>query len=130
MWPWRKKPAEDPTSQLTAAVAGLVYPSESDAPFDVIRWSREANESAEQAVARHAKATTIERTTLAAFLEGLEGSQDEARFRSLVELIQKSLRDPAVYRAKRDGEAKVEIYAIGRSPAGDWAGVHTTSVET
>lgn len=135
-WKRRKKqpapaPLVSPADELAAlrsASAGLLYPSESDAPFDVFRWEGLATNSAKEAVvARAGSGDPIEETSLDAFFQGLAGSEDAARFQALRREIESSVSHPTVVRV---GERKVDVYLIGRTRSGAWAGLHTTSVET
>jgi hypothetical protein len=120
----------DELDALRRASAGLLYPSESDAPFDVFRWDApgDAGGSATKAVAAHSGGgEPVEETSLDAFFTALDGSQDAARFRELRRAVESSLTSPTVVRV---GERKIDVYLIGRTRSGAWAGLHTTSVET
>ena len=121
---------DDELKPLTDASRGLLYPSESDAPFDAFRWPAKTAASAKDAVAAQAKAPRkVEQMSLDDFFAGVEGSDDQARFKQLRVTLEKTLKDPKVIRLGA-GEPKVDVYLIGKTRGGDWAGLHTTSVET
>ena len=133
-WKRRKaKPAAttpvDELAELRKAIDGLIYPSESDAPFDVFRWDDKGGGSAKAQVIAHTGAADepVEEMSLDAFFAPLAGATDAARFSQLRRALESTLSAPAVIRV---GERKIDIYLIGRTRSGAWAGVHTTSVET
>lgn len=116
-------------NELSKASAGLEYPSESDAPFEPFRWDA-AGGSAQQQVAAHAlKRRKICEIPVDGFFGALEGSEDAERFQQLRGVLEKRLKGLKVFRVG-EGEVKVDIYLIGQTPSGAWAGLHTTSVET
>jgi hypothetical protein len=119
----------DDLQALAHAMEGLTYPSESDAPFEPFRWpASRPGASARDAVVAHVKGgAKIEEVSPADFFAELEGSDDAERYRQLRRVLESRLSDLKVIRA---GERKVDVYLIGRTHAGDWAGLHTTSVET
>lgn len=120
---------------LQAAVAGLEYPSESDEPFDVFVWNATAADKlsarlAREAVAAHVQAgRAIEEQPIEQFFGDLADSDQAARFDQLRQIAYAQLRDPRVLRVGA-GEVRVDVYLLGQTPTGDWAGVHTVSVET
>jgi hypothetical protein len=120
---------DDVLEALARASTGLVYPSESDAPFEPFRWpATSASESARDAVVRHVKrGARIEEVSVDDFFAELQGSDDGERFKALRQAVELTLSGLKVIRA---GERKIDVYLIGRTRAGDWAGLHTTSVET
>jgi hypothetical protein len=120
----------DELAGLRQASTGLVYPSESDAPFDVFRWEDKGGQSAKAQVVAHANAAddeSVEETSLDAFFAPLAGAEDAARFSQLRRELESTLSAPTVVRV---GERKIDVYLIGRTRTGAWAGVHTSSVET
>jgi hypothetical protein len=127
--PQQPKPDEPPeVNALREATAGLEYPSESDAPFDVFRWPGGGG-SAREAVAAHAGARKIEEVTVDEFFQQLEGSEDADRFRQLRRVLESQLSGLKIFRVGA-GEVKVDVYLVGRARSGDWVGLHTVSVET
>lgn len=118
----------DELQPLRTSVEGLTYPSESDEPFDVLRW--DAHGTARDQVAAHAgKGRKIEPVTVDTFFQQLDDSDDADRFHALRQLLQTTFKDLQIFRASGDG-TEVDVYLIGRLPSGNWAGLHTISVET
>lgn len=111
---------------LRKASAGLLYPSESDAPFDVFQWP--ASGSAREQVAAHAKpGQAVEEVPVDTFFAELEGTEEAANFRQLRKILETVLTDVRVFRA---GSVKVDVYVVGMTHSFGWVGLHTTSVET
>jgi len=120
----------DPLQSLKKVIAGLEYPSESDALFELFRWPASGGDDAQQQVISHAGANRkIAQVGVDEFFAALSDSEDAARFVKLRRALAAKLKDLKIFRAG-EGEAKVDIYLIGRTAAGEWAGVHTTSIET
>ena len=120
----------DDLQALARASAGLVYPSETDAPFEPFRWpAASLKESGRDAVLKHVKrGGPVEEVSLGDFFAELEGSDDADRYKALRQALEARLSGLTVVRV---GERKVDVYLIGRTrAAGDWVGLHTTSVET
>jgi hypothetical protein len=116
--------SQDELQDIKKASDGLQYPSESDAPFDLIRWP------AKDSLASHfGAARKIEEVSIDAFFAELLESDDGERYRHLRRALESNLKQLKIYRVGA-GETKVDIYLLGRLPAGDWTGLHTTSVET
>jgi hypothetical protein len=121
---------DDELKPLTDASRGLLYPSESDAPIDAFRWPGKIGATAKEAVVAQAKAgRKIEEVSIDDFFAGVEGSDDEERFRQLRSVVENTLTAPKIFRVGV-GETKVDVYLIGKTRGGDWCGLHTTSVET
>ena len=116
-------------SDLPTLIAGLLYPSEDDRPFEVVDWPA-GPASARAAVDRHVPAgVTVEPLTPAAFFGPLRDTTDAARFAALDRRLAAELTDRAAFRVT-DGSAEVRVYVIGRRADGTWGGVQTVSVET
>jgi hypothetical protein len=116
----------DELDALRKASMGLLYPSETDAPFDVFSWP-EAH-SAKDALAVQGKAKgKVEEITLDKFFAELADSDDAAKFAKLKQAITATLSEVTVFRV---GAVKVDIYIIGRTESGVVGGLHTRSVET
>ncbi|MDB5296639.1 MAG: nuiA [Phycisphaerales bacterium] len=125
--PTHPMPAPDPLQPLREAGDGLLYPSESDALFEVFRWPAKAGMSAREAVAARTEGEPVDEQTIDAFFAPLADTDDAARFARLRQAVERSLTDPTVIRV---GEVRVAIYLIGRAPSGEWAGLRTEAVET
>jgi hypothetical protein len=125
--------ADDAAATIQKASAGLLYPSESDAPFDLVRWEAAKGDPTPAAVAGigskgRKKGRPVEEVSPDEFFAPLAETDDAARFKSLEQVLRKTLTDLKVYRV--GGAAKVEVYVLGRAASGEWLGLHTTSVET
>lgn len=110
-------PADDVIQQLTKACDGLLYPSETDAPVNVVTLPKGPPRGAT------AGGTVDE---FFAELEQMEG-EDGERWRALHKVVNETLRDAQVY---RQGKRRVKVYVIGKTAGGAWAGLQTESVET
>jgi Nuclease A inhibitor-like protein len=122
----------DDLAELKAAAKDLLYPSETDAPFDVFRWGPAA--SARDLLAKHVEpGKRVETVSMANFFGELEGTDNPERFDRLRRVLDSNLTDLQVFRV---GAIRIDVYVIGKirsvpSAGGDdWAGVHTVSVET
>lgn len=117
---------------LRQASAGLLYPSESDVPFDVFNWDEPglAQFSAEDVVSFHIKkGRTIEEVAIDPFFAAIEDAWDAERLKSFRQTLQTQLTGLRIFRVAV-GEAEVDIYLLGQTATGSWAGLHTVSVET
>ncbi len=113
---------------LTRAAEGLLYPSESDSPFVPFRFAGIGADSALQVIAdRTAPGTRIREQALDEFFAELLNSEDGEGYRALRQTLESHLVDLKVFRV---GTINVDIYLIGQTATGDWAGLRTTSVET
>ena len=75
---------QDAKAALAEAVKGLTYPSESDAPFNVISAEDTTAPNAEEFVKRQAKATgKVVEISVDQFFRELDGTEDSDRFRNL-----------------------------------------------
>lgn len=119
-------------ADLEAAVDGLLYPSETDAPITAFEWpGAAAPTAAALAAARGLPADApVEETTLAdefGPLAGEDGGDDAPRWKALVALVERSLEHVAVLRL---GGPEVLVVVVGRAPSGTWLGLETRAVET
>lgn len=128
-----------PSAAVTAlkkASKGLLYPSESDEPFTAFSWGKAEGPLTAEAVRKLAKREPVEEVSLADFFKDLTTDQDwhEAKekaqvqkFRALESVIRENLTDAKVFRV---GETNIDIYVVGKTPDGEYAGLRTKSVET
>jgi hypothetical protein len=122
-----------PDTTLTAlreASRGLFYPSESDAPLRVFRWKdcgKELSAQVVSALARQRRDAPVEEVSMEDFFGELEEGEEAERFRKLRRVLEEHLSGVRVFRI---GAVKVKVYVVGKTQAGDWAGLQTTSVET
>ena len=71
--------------------------------------------------------TAVEETDLASLLRTIP-PEDKAKFDQLAKVLQEHLSGIKVY--KVGDEAEREVYLVGRTKDGRWAGLKTTVVET
>lgn len=123
---------------LQEATQGLLFMSESDYPFEVIRWNGSEQLSSEyiQKVAGGDSSTFIEESDLDEFFRVPAGEQewkgkaqlaDARRYQHLRHLLEENLTDIKVYRV---GEISISIFMVGMSTEGNWLGVSTHAIET
>jgi hypothetical protein len=132
------KTDEELFGALQEATEGLLFMSESDYPFEVIRWSDSEQLSPEylrQAMGADFSAK-VEETTVEEFFRVPAGQQewkDEAqlaearKYQRLRNLLEENLTGIKVYRI---GEINIGVYVVGMSAEGNWLGVSTRVVET
>jgi spore germination protein YaaH len=132
------KSDEQLCAELEEATRGLLFMSESDYPFEVVRWEGTEELSPERlrrAAAQDATAPVEERT-IADFFRVVAGEQEwkgEAelalakRYQMLARLLEENLKGVSVYRV---GRINIGVYVVGRSEEGNWLGVSTRVVET
>jgi len=119
---------KDASLALQEAAAGLLYPSESDAPFEPFCWTGQSFPNAEEAVKAHMEAgEPLEAVKFETFFQELAETDDAAGFERLKARLEGILSQPAVVRS---GAVKVHIFLIGKDAEGNWAGLRTTSIET
>lgn len=121
-------PPED-LQKLKRAIAGLLYPSESDEPFDIFTWEAAKAPGCTVLMSHVAPSRKVVELSLDQFISQLDDSDDAARYHELKDVLESILSRPAVFRVG-DGEVRVDIYIIGEGQDGKWAGLHTLSVET
>jgi hypothetical protein len=125
-------------AELREATRGLLFMSESDYPFEVVRWEGIEEMSPEylRAAAAGDATARVEERTITDFFRVAAGEQEwkgEAelalakRYQSLIRLLEENLKEVKVYRV---GEINIGIYVLGRSEEGNWLGVSTRAVET
>lgn len=127
--------------KLKKLTAGLQFQSESDYPVEplMIPANEEPSLSAQEIVERKKKSTAggaVRELDLDQFFSAATEEQDwhgpeerEAvtRFQTLVKTLKENLSDIKVYRI---GEVEADVYVVGRTTSGDFAGVSTRVVET
>jgi hypothetical protein len=117
----------DKLSILQTASEGLLYPSESDEPFNVFCWPRETAQTAQDAVRIHGGAgEPIESVPIDGFFAALTDSDEADRFAELRAALEHVVPDFVVLRA---GRINVGVFLIGTA-TDNWLGLQTVSVET
>jgi hypothetical protein len=122
---------DDAMKKLKAAVQGLTYPSESDEPFEVIRWENPQGLDPERVLeAKVEKGRKVRAVPPDEFFGALREADDAQRYEALRKVLESVVQQIKVFRVG-EGEVKVEVYLVGLAKA-DRAvvGVHTVSVET
>jgi hypothetical protein len=126
-------------SALAAAADGLSYQSETDAPWKAFGWPSATGEPDADAVkkrGRHKPDAQATEQSVDEFFAPLTADKDwyedeekatAAKYRELLKVIKQRLSGAKVFRI---GERKVTIYVVGTDPAGGWAGLKTSAVET
>jgi hypothetical protein len=127
------------TGALASAVKGLLFRSETAHPFEVVHWSdqfRELTPAVLLAAIGKPAATRVEEVTLAELFGNVskaEPWQDEdvrrevPRYQNLIRTLEANLSGVRVFRV---GTTEIDVYIVGRTAAGDWAGLRTLVVET
>ncbi len=123
---------QDTLAALKEASKGLLYPSETDEPFEPFSWGKADGGLTPQKVAQRTKAAAgaaVEEQSLADFFQYLtaDGAEHAETFRKLQQVVGQRLSGVRVFRV---GEVNINVYVVGRTPDGDWAGLKTHSVET
>lgn len=115
---------------LEKASKGLQMPSESDAPFKAFVWANVGPKMTPDRVRELAKAdkgTTVETSTLDDLLQTVP-SESKDKFDALAATIKQQLSEVKVY--KIGDEAEKQVYIVGKTQDGQWAGLQTAVVET
>jgi histidine triad (HIT) family protein len=114
---------------LKKASKGLVFPSETDAPLEPFAW-KAAGELTSENLLKLAGAdpsTPVETATLDSFFRVVP-KEDRASFDKLAKVLQEQLSGVKVYKLGADPEK--QVYVVGKTADGQWAGLMTTVVET
>src|SRR4051794_27998536 len=123
-------PTRETAAALRAASDGLLYTSETDAPWAVIDWPAAEGEPTAEEVrrrGRHKPDAPAEEQSPDKFFAPLTTDQDwygedekatAARYRQLHDTVRRLLGGPKVIRI---GEVKVAVYVIGSAKEGGWA---------
>lgn len=126
------------TARLREAADGLLWLSESESPFEVVRWDGQSITPAKllQLAGYPAKAP-IEVHSVDDFFAPATAEQDwygdeekatAQRYRELVDCLKANLSDIKVYRVGQPPE--IHIYIIGVTRDGKLVGISTQSIET
>lgn len=132
------KTDEELFGALREAAVGLLYMSESDYPFEVIRWDGSEQLSPEflRRAARADSSAKVEESDLEELFRVPAGEQewkDEAqlaearKYQRLRNELEENLTGIKVYRV---GEINIGVYVVGMSAEGNWLGVSTRVIET
>jgi len=125
-------------SRLAALVPELLWISEADHPWLVVRLGTGAELDLPRALTAAASRVgcEVQRLAIENFFERATQAQPYhtvadritvERYQALVRFLTGELADARVYRV---GAIGVDVYAIGRSREGEWVGVATKVIET
>ena len=132
----------DLLATLESAINGLLYMSETDSPFEIVHWKKRGPILSSADVLSfigQSSGMHIEEYGLDEFFQDLIQDQNwhkpddkktVEKYRNLLAVLKDHLADLKVFEV---GEVEIDIYDIyivGRTAEGDWAGVMTTAVET
>jgi hypothetical protein len=127
---------------LQSAVKGLLYPSEQDSPIKAFVWpkaeigSDTLDASTLKKQVKAPAGAAVEAQSVAEFLApvttpqswyGEEEKQTMEQFQRLADTLKQLLTDLKVYRI---GDTDKQVYVVGTTPEGDFAGISTRVVET
>jgi histidine triad (HIT) family protein len=115
---------------LQRASKGLQMPSESEAPFEAFLWKDWGDELTHDRLRKLAGAdedASVEEMSLGNLLQTVP-NEDRPKFDKLAAAIKQQLSGVKVY--KVGDEAERDIYIVGKTHDGQWAGLKTSAVET
>jgi predicted peptidase len=125
-------------AQLQEASNGLLFLSETDAPFEVIHWSAQGELTPAKLLqlTNHPPDAPLEMLAVDDFF--VIATQEEdwheeeeretvKRFQNLVSVLKQNLSQLQVYRV---GNTNIDAYIVGVTPGGELAGLSTKLVET
>lgn len=131
------KTDEELLEGLKEAVRGLLFMSESDYPFTLVRWEVEAitedflREQAGKESDAPVTSQSVEYFFRIAVSEpdwkGKEALAVAKRYQALLRFLKENLTDLKAYRV---GEIEIEAFVVGLSPARNWLGISTRLIET
>lgn len=110
--------------ELKTATAGLFVMSESDYPFEIIRWDGQIGAITPEYLRRLSGVpadSPIEGTDVDHFF------RMSGQFQSLAILLKESLSDLRVYKV---GTINIPVYIVGKSAEGNWLGLSTRLIQT
>lgn len=126
------------TTEFKQASKGLLILSESDAPFEVVRWPAQGQLTPAKLLqlTNHPPNALVEIVNVDEFFAIATAEEDwhdeeeretMQRFQHLVSVLKQNLSNIQVYRV---GKINIDAYIIGVTPNGDWMGLSTKLVET
>jgi hypothetical protein len=122
---------------LKQASEGLLYMSESDYPYEVVRWEKAP--LTEEFVRQKAAVSSDAPVEIVEFSDfynpdepdpdwyGEEEKAEAAKFRHLMKLLVDSLTRLQIFRL---GEIEIDIYILGQADGGEIVGLKTKAIET
>jgi len=122
----------DVLGALRKASQGLLYPSDTDEPFEAFAWGKAAGDLDAETARRLAGAdpvAPVQERTLAEFFANLtdDAAPDADKYKDLQQVVGEQLSGAKVFRF---GDVDIDIYVVGKTRDGNWAGLKTKAVET
>ena len=129
---------ESIATQLKQASEGLLFESESDAPFEVVKWKTQGKLTGAKLLqlTEHSPDDSVELMSVDEFFTMATQEEDwhdeeereiVQRFQHLVSVLKQNLSQLQVYRV---GSTDIDAYIVGVTPSGHWMGLSTQLVET
>src|SRR3954447_27040609 len=115
---------------LKRAVKGLKYTSETEAKLEPFLWEDAGDKLTDERLlelAGEEEGTAVERESLDDFFHAVP-PEDKEKLDKLAKVIEEQLSGVKVY--KVGDEAEKQVYIVGKTTDGKWAGLKTTVVET
>lgn len=125
---------------LIQASEGLLFPSESEYPFEYVEWPANGNDALLKKDVRKLTnkpdETTIKTVSLDNFFKSVTqvkdwyGDEEKATTEKFVQLrktLETHLTNIKVFKV---GETEIEVFIAGKSASGNWAGLSTKVIET
>ncbi len=125
---------------LLQAAEGLLYPSETDKPFEYFEWMLSDSQPLTDEVVRKytqkGRTASLQSQSLDSFFAPVTTVRDwyqdtelaeMKRFVALKETILQNMTDVQVYKV---GKTTIDVFIVGKTPTGKWAGLCTQVVET
>jgi hypothetical protein len=124
-----KKQPSAAVEALRQASKGLMMPSESDAPFEAFQLESgpEPTPDRLRKLAHAPKDAAVEEDTLDNLFATVP-SEGKSKFQKLRQAIQGQLSGVKAY--KVGDEAERQVFIVGKTTDGQWAGLKTSVVET
>ena len=125
-------------TQLKQASEGLLFASETDAPFEVIHWPAQGELTPAKLLqlTNHPPDAPLEIISVDEFFDTSTAEEDwhdgeeektVKRFQNLVSILKQNLSQLQVYRV---GNVEIDVYIVGMTDGGGLAGLSTKLVET
>jgi hypothetical protein len=124
------KPKDPNLDALRKASKGLLFPSESEAALEPFAWEGKGDKLTDKELLKLARAEAdapVKQMSLADFFRTVP-PEDKGKFDKLAQALQEQLSGIKVYML--GDEAEREVYIVGKTKGGQWAGLKTTVVET
>jgi hypothetical protein len=125
-------------AELETLIAGLLFMSEADYPFQTLCWKdgTEMTEARLRELAGAPADAPVQTQAIEAFFRAAASEPDwknetelalAKRYQRLVRWLKENLENAVAYRV---GRIDIQVYIIGRSQSGNWIGVSTRVIET